>query len=74
MSVRWSPPLNGSVEEYVLEAGSSPGGADLGQLVGPGDELAFTADLSPLSAYVRVRARNACGVSAPSAVVPIVLY
>jgi hypothetical protein len=75
VTLRWSPPMSGSVDEYVIEIGSAFGRADLGRLVVPGDRLSHTQDVAaPAVAYVRVRARNACGESAPSAEVPIVLY
>ncbi len=63
LSVSWSS--SPSATFYVLEAGSSPGTANLFQasvglitsLTGPGPEGTF---------FTRVRAGNACGVSAPS--------
>ena len=74
VSVRWSPPSTGSVEEYVIEVGSASGRADLGRLVVPSMRVTHTEQVSALAAFVRVRARNACGESAPSAEIPIVVY
>ncbi len=75
VTLGWSPPASGSVEDYVIEVGSAAGLADLGSLVVPGTQLSYTQEISARAAtYVRVRARNVCGESAPSAAVPIVLY
>ena len=58
-------PASGGAISYILEAGSASGLADLlVTSIGPSTSLATTA---PLGAYyVRVRAQNACGTSAPS--------
>jgi hypothetical protein len=40
--------------------------ADLGSIVVPGDRLSVTQDVASIRAFVRIRARNACGESAPS--------
>jgi hypothetical protein len=74
VSVRWSPSPSGSVEDYVIEVGSVSGGADIGRLVVPGTRLSDTEPVSSLAAFVRVRALNACGQSAPSAEIPIIVY
>jgi hypothetical protein len=61
----WSPPTLGPVSTYIVEAGSSSGGANLFNApVGPNTTVqAFV----PGGVYfVRVRAGNACGNSAPS--------
>jgi hypothetical protein len=39
-----------------------------------GARLSVTESVSSLAAFVRIRARNACGESAPSAEIPIVVY
>jgi predicted phage tail protein len=70
-TVQWARPLTGSVDAYVLEIGSSSGSADLGRIVVPGDRLSVTQDVATIRAFVRVRARNACGESAPSAEVVV---
>jgi hypothetical protein len=74
VSVRWSPPATGAVEEYVIEVGRTSGSVDLGRLVVTGARLSVTESVSSLAAFVRIRARNACGESAPSAEIPIVVY
>jgi hypothetical protein len=58
----------------VIEVGSASGRADLGQLIVPSTRVTHTEQVSPLVAFVRVRARNVCGLSAPSAEIPIVVY
>ena len=70
-TVQWASPLAGSADEYVLEIGSSSGSADLGRIVVPGDRLSVTQAVASIRAFVRVRARNACGESAPSAEVVV---
>jgi len=70
-TVQWASPLAGSVDDYVLEIGSTSGGADLGRIVVPGDRLSVTQAVASIRAFVRIRARNACGESAPSAEVVV---
>jgi hypothetical protein len=74
VTLRWSPPPSGSVEDYVIEVGTASGRSDLGRLVVGGTRVSHTEQVSSLAAFARVRARNACGESAPSVEVPIVLY
>jgi hypothetical protein len=74
VTLRWAPPVAGSVESYVIEAGSVSGQADLGRFTVPGDRTSITEPVSPLLAFVRVRARNACGESAASLEVPVIVY
>ena len=74
VSIRWSAPSTGSVEEYVIEVGSASGRADLGQLIVPSTRVTHMEQVSALVAFVRVRARNACGTGAPSPEVAVVIY
>jgi hypothetical protein len=74
VSVRWSAPSTGSVEDYVIEVGSASGRADLAQLIVPSVRLTHTEQVSALVAFVRVRARNACGTGVPSGEVAVVIY
>ena len=56
----------GQVSSYILEAGSSPGGTDMGSF-DLGTTTSYYASSVPAATYhVRVKARNACGVSGPS--------
>jgi hypothetical protein len=51
--------------DYVIDVGSASGGSDL--LVAPvGNVTSISTTADPRVHYVRVRARNACGSSAPS--------
>jgi hypothetical protein len=63
VTFRWTD--DAGVEGYVLEAGAGPGRADLAK-VDIGAALSFTATAAPGTYFVRVRARRACGLSAPS--------
>ena len=65
ISLGWSA-SSGSPQSYVLEAGSSPGLADLARLDLGQPATAFTANAASGTYYVRVRATNACGTSNPS--------
>jgi hypothetical protein len=64
VTLNWSPSAGGA-STYVIEAGSSPSLANLlASDVGPQTSLVTAAPSGTY--YVRVRARNACGLSAPS--------
>jgi len=71
-SMSWAPPASGSVTDYLIEAGSTPGANNLATLpVGP-TATSFSVSGPPGTYYVRVRARNGCG-STPSDEVQISL-
>lgn len=57
---------------YVLEAGSVSGGADV-LIANVGNVTSLGATGPPNTYFTRIRAANACGVSAPSNEVPVVL-
>lgn len=64
-SFQWQPPLTGGVpSNYLLEAGTTPSGAEL--TVVPLNGLSFAAQAPPGSYYLRVRAQNACGTGPAS--------
>ena len=66
VSLSWQAAA-GTVDGYVLEAGSQPGSANLA-VVSLGNVLSFTAtDVPPGTYYVRVRASNITGQGPPSA-------
>jgi hypothetical protein len=69
VTLRWSTPSLGSASDYFLEVGSRRGATDLAMLPtgGPGRSLQVSA---PTGLYfVRVRARNACGVPSNEVVI-----
>ncbi len=67
VSLSWAAPsTGGSPTEYVIDAGSSPGASNLASGLRVGNQLALAAAVPPGAYYVRVRARNAVGSSAPS--------
>ena len=70
----WGASSSGGVVEYVIEAGSAPGGADLAQAPTGSPVPGFTASSVPAGTYyVRVRARGVTGQSAASNDVVVVL-
>jgi hypothetical protein len=69
VSLGWSPVPN--VSGYVLDVGLSSGGTDL---VLPVGSTTSVAGVAPSGRYfVRARAQNACGSSAPSNQVEVVV-
>jgi hypothetical protein len=65
VTLTWGPPATGgAAASYVLEAGSSPGMADL--VVFPLSGTVVGANAPPGTYYVRVRAINAAGQGPPS--------
>jgi hypothetical protein len=65
VQLTWSPPTSGGQSRYVIEAGSASGLADLVTATLPNSPgLAVVAPAG--NYFVRVRAANACGMSAPS--------
>lgn len=64
-SFSWQPPLSGSATDYLLEVGTSPGAADTA--IVPVASTSYGMESPGAGTYYsRVRARNACGVGAPS--------
>jgi hypothetical protein len=66
VTLTWSAPMTGApVLDYVLEAGTARGATDIGTAVSV--TTTFVVDGAPPGTYyVRVRARNATGPSAPT--------
>jgi hypothetical protein len=63
----WSPPSTGSPSSYTIEAGSSPGLANLANFDTGNPSTSFsTGGVGAGSYYVRVRSVSSCGSSAPS--------
>lgn len=72
ITLSWTPPAGGGVTDYVIEAGSSPGGVDVynGSV---GAVVTVSAPVAPATYHIRVRARNVGGLSAPSNEVVVVV-
>ena len=74
ISVQWSPAAAGAIPlGYVLQAGSIPGGADRATLTLPATTTAVGGAVPAGPYFIRIAAGNACGVSAPSADVSVVV-
>jgi hypothetical protein len=54
------------VSTYIVEAGNSPGGNNVGVFVVPGSATTFQRQAPAGTYYARVLARNGCGTSSPS--------
>lgn len=63
----------GAPTSYTIEAGSSPGLSDLANVDTLVIAASYTATAAAGTYYVRVRAKNACGTSAPSNEVVVVV-
>lgn len=71
-TMRWTPgPLGGTPTSYLVEASTVPGGANIGSLPTAGPFFSY-AGVPPGRYYLRVRAVNAAGVSAPSGEIGVV--
>lgn len=68
VSLTWiAPGFGDAATSYLLEAGSFPGGSNLASFdTGNGATRLTAADVPSGTYYVRVRARNGAGTSAPS--------
>ena len=67
VTISWSAPSTGGVLQYVIEAGSAPGAANIVRLVTANNSTSLIAQAVPNGIYyVRIRAITAAGLSAPS--------
>jgi hypothetical protein len=74
ISVRWNPAAAGAIPlGYQLVAGSVSGGADLAVLALAASTTAVGGAVPAGPYFIRVAAGNACGISAPSAEVSVVV-
>lgn len=74
VTMTWTPGAGGGVvQSHVVEAGSAPGLSNLATLVTTATPSYRAAAVPAGSYWLRVRARNALGTSAPSAEVPVVV-
>jgi hypothetical protein len=62
VQLNWLAPSGGGQDDYVLEAGTSPGLTNAASIVLP-NSPSFSVTAPPGTYYVRAGARNACGVS-----------
>jgi hypothetical protein len=65
VQLNWTAPASGGQQQYVLEAGTGPGLANIASLLLP-NSASFSVVAPPGTFHVRARAQNACGVSAAS--------
>ncbi|HXG90170.1 MAG TPA: M12 family metallo-peptidase [Vicinamibacterales bacterium] len=67
VTLNWLAPVNGSTPiTYVIEAGSAPGEINLYNAGTGSTAPGAVAQAPPGTYYVRIRAQNGCGFSAPS--------
>jgi hypothetical protein len=73
ITITWTPALGGGpASSFVVEAGSTSGASNIASLEVPRASFTFSG-VPPGFYFLRVRARNAAGVSAPSAEVMLVV-
>lgn len=68
----WTAP-SGTPSAYIIEAGSTPGASNLVVSDTGSTATSLTATAAPGTYYARLRARNACGTSAPSNEIVVVV-
>jgi hypothetical protein len=68
----WSA-SSGAPSAYIVEAGSTPGTSNLAVSDTGSTATSLIATAAPGTYYVRLRARNACGTSAPSNEITVVV-
>jgi hypothetical protein len=73
VTLSWRAPSSGSPTSYVVQAGSTQGASNLATVDTLNTNVTFTAAAPSGTYYVRVRGRNACGDSAASNEVVVVL-
>lgn len=66
LDLTWEDGGGGWPDDYVIEAGSAPGRADVGRLATGSRVAHLTTRVGPGRVALRTRARNALGESAPS--------
>jgi hypothetical protein len=66
VTLHWSATAGGAADSYVLEVGSFPGASNLTVFATNNAATTLTATAPRGTYYVRVRARNDCGVSGAS--------
>jgi hypothetical protein len=74
ISVRWNPASAGAIPvSYALRAGSVSGAADRGIFSFPATVTAVGGAVPPGPYFIQIAATNACGMSAPSSEVTVVV-
>lgn len=66
MSLTWKAPASGDPAAYLVEFGDAPGSTYLGTVDTGRSDTSLSRRATPGIEFVRVRAKNACGVGAPS--------
>jgi hypothetical protein len=74
ISVRWDPASAGAIPlTYVVQAGSTSGATNIGSFAVPATTTAIAGAVPAGPYFIRIAAANACGASAASAEVSVVV-
>jgi hypothetical protein len=63
VTLTWTAPAAAYVTDYVIEAGSRDGAANLARIAIPGAQTGFSTDAPPGTYFVRMRANTTCGAT-----------
>jgi glucose/arabinose dehydrogenase len=73
ITAQWTAPSSGGAPtSYLLEGGTSPGGTS-GTVGVPAPQTSASMTAPPGTFFLRVRAQNSCGISAPSNEVSVIV-
>jgi hypothetical protein len=73
VTLTWIAPI-GAITEYVVQAGSSPGASNLASVATGSANTSLNAGVASGTYFVRIRARNSCGLSPASNEVVVVVH
>jgi hypothetical protein len=71
LTLQWSPAAGATA--YVIDAGSTPGSSNIASFDTGNSNTTFSANAPAGTYFIRLRARNGCGISAPSAEITVTI-